>query len=76
MIRLKGVMQYFISFNWGLFFLVDMDYSKFLEDIKNAQTQSWAKGLYAFSRFNKSFFTTSNRELNYYLMKRMYSLPH
>ena len=76
MIRLKGVMQYFIFFNWRLFFLVDMDYSKFLEDIKNAQTQSWAKGLYAFSRFNKSFFTTSNRELNYYLMKRMYSLPH
>ena len=76
MIRLKGVMQYFIFFNWGLFVLVDMDYSKFLEDIKNAQTQSWAKDLYAFSRFNKSFFITSNRELNYYLMKRMYSLPH
>ena len=76
MIRLKGVMQYFIFFNRGLFFSGDMDYSKFLEDIENAQTQSWAKDLYAFSRLNKSFFTTSDRELNYYLMRRMYSLPH
>ena len=76
MIRLKGVMQYFIFFNWGLFFLGDMDYSKFLEDIENAETQSWTKDLYAFSSFNKSFFTTRDRELNYYLMRRMYSLPH
>ena len=48
-------MQYFIFFNWGLFFLRDMDYSKFLEDIENVQTQSWAKDLYDFSRFNKRF---------------------
>ena len=53
-----------------------MDYSKFLEDIENAETQSWTKDLYAFSSFNKSFFTTRDRELNYYLMRRMYSLPH
>ena len=76
MIRLKGVMQYFIFFNWVWFFLGDMDYSKFLEDIEKAHTQSWTKDLYAFSRFDKSFFNTSYRELNYYLMRRMCSLPH
>ena len=64
MILLKKVMQYFIFFNRSLVFLEDMNYSKFLEDIQNAQTQSWTKDLYAFSRFNKSFFTTSDRELN------------
>ena len=64
MILLKGVMQCSIFFNRSLVFLEDMDYSKFLEDIQNAQTQSWTKDLYAFSRFNKSFFTTSDRELN------------
>ena len=55
MIRLKGVMQYFIFFNWELFFLGDMDYSKFLEDIENAQTQSWAKICMVFHVLTKVF---------------------
>ena len=76
MIRLKEVMQYFIFFNRNLVLLGDMEYSKFLEDIQTAQTQYWTKDLYTFSRFNTRFFTTSERELSYYLMRRMYNLPH
>ena len=74
MIRLKEVMQYFIFFNRSLVLLGDMECSKFLEDIQTAQTQSWTKDLYNFSRFNTRFFTTSDRELSYHLMRRMYNL--